>query len=114
MFAESRLNESLVTRATGGQGLFHEWADAPVAAPAVSLPAPSLPATEPFAAMADLRQLAEPERENGGDRDTWPLPPINIHPTGSQLRRRLVTPESIAELTVATRPSLMQRLLGRK
>ncbi|SFG41578.1 hypothetical protein SAMN05518801_12410 [Novosphingobium sp. CF614] len=35
------------------------------------------------------------------------------HATGTQLRHRLVTPESIAELAATTRPSLLQRLLRR-
>ncbi|MFC6436463.1 hypothetical protein ACFQAQ_15155 [Novosphingobium resinovorum] len=36
------------------------------------------------------------------------------HTTGSQLRHRFVTAESIAELADIKKPSLWQRLLGRK
>ncbi|WP_067732840.1 hypothetical protein [Novosphingobium naphthalenivorans] len=36
------------------------------------------------------------------------------HTTGAQLRRRLVTQESIAELAATEKPSLLQRLLRRK
>lgn len=66
-----------------------------------------------FDAMAELLQLADPEIDPGDDPETWYLPPPGIHTTGTQLRRRLVTPESIAELAESRRPSLLQRLLGR-
>ncbi|MCJ2176983.1 hypothetical protein [Novosphingobium album (ex Hu et al. 2023)] len=36
------------------------------------------------------------------------------HTTGRQLRHRLVTPESIAQLEANEKPSLLQRLLRRK
>lgn len=36
------------------------------------------------------------------------------HTTGKQLRQRLITPESIAELHAAEKPTLVQRLLRRK
>ncbi|MCJ2188689.1 hypothetical protein [Novosphingobium beihaiensis] len=40
--------------------------------------------------------------------------PASEHASGTQLRRRLVTQESIAELAAAEKPSLLQRLLRRK
>jgi hypothetical protein len=39
--------------------------------------------------------------------------PTGTHTTGAQLRRRLVTAESIADLAAAKKPSLIQRVLGR-
>ncbi len=43
----------------------------------------------------------------------WHLPPPGIHVTGSQLRHRLITAESIAELQAGPAPSLLGRILGR-
>ena len=75
-----------------------------------------LPRAEPLPsceAMDELRQLTDPDHEPGDDPEAWHLPPPGIHTTGTQLRRRLVTPESIAELQEVPRPTLLQRLLRR-
>ena len=89
---------------------FAQWADAPIAAAAPA----ATPYEEEFGAMVDLRQLADPEADLAGDdAQAWHLPPPGIHTTGTQLRRRLVTPESIAELETQRKPSLVQRLLRR-
>ena len=40
--------------------------------------------------------------------------PADGHATGRQLRHRLITAESIAELEATGKPSLLQRLLRRK
>lgn len=50
----------------------------------------------------------------GDDYETWHLPPPGIHTTGSQLRRKLVTEESISELAESGRPGLLARLFGRR
>lgn len=44
--------------------------------------------------------------------EAWHLPPPGIHVTGTQLRHRLVTRESIAELEAETSPSLLNRVFG--
>ncbi|MCJ2181292.1 hypothetical protein MTR62_01005 [Novosphingobium sp. 1949] len=50
----------------------------------------------------------------GDDPEGWHLPPPGIHTTGTQLRRRLVTEESIAELEETGRTSLLSRLFRRR
>lgn len=85
---------------------YEQWADAPINAPADT--------GQHAQALLELSQLADPEADPGDDAEAWHLPPPDIHTTGSQLRRRLVTPESIAELTAPTKRSLIQRILGRK
>lgn len=114
MLAHDRLDETLEHspshRATP-ETAFPQWADAPPAVPDAT-PAPV--AGDKFGAMLELRQLAEPEADPGDDAEAWHLPPPGIHTTGSQLRRRLVTPESIAELAGEQKPSLLQRLMRRK
>lgn len=82
--------------------LFPQWADAPVSAP-----------DSHAETLLDLAALADPEADPGDDPEAWHLPPPGIHTTGSQLRRRLVTPESIAELAAHKQPSLIQRILRR-
>jgi len=79
----------------------------------VLLPQPDEPG-QPSGALLELIQLADPEADPGEDGEAWHLPPPGIHTTGSQLRRRLVTPESIAELAAHRKPSLLQRILRRK
>lgn len=64
-------------------------------------------------ALLELQNLAEPEPDPGDDPEAWHLPPPGIHVTGTQLRRRFVTPESVAELEDAPKPSLFQRLFAR-
>jgi hypothetical protein len=82
--------------------LFPQWADAPVTTP-----------DSHAETLLDLAALADPEADPGDDPEAWHLPPPGIHTTGSQLRRRLVTPESIAELAAHKKPSLIQRILRR-
>jgi hypothetical protein len=84
---------------------FPQWADAPIAVPAAPLAHAD--------ALLELRQLADPEADPGDDAEAWHLPPPGIHTTGSQLRRRLVTPESIAALAAHEKPSLMRGLIHR-
>lgn len=52
--------------------------------------------------------------ETGADQgpQAWHLPPPGIHVTGSQLRHRLTTAESIAEFETAAAPSCLGRILG--
>ncbi|WP_237449679.1 hypothetical protein [Novosphingobium silvae] len=87
---------------------FAQWADAPVAAP--TEPVSPLEDRQ-FGAMADLLQLSKPEADPVDEPKAWPLPPPSGHITGSELRRRLITPESIAELASQQKPSLLQRLM---
>lgn len=70
-------------------------------------------AIEPIEPDADDTFL-ELGRQNEAHPDTYyELPDTNAHVTGTQLRKRLVTEESIA-ITQETEPeSLLQRLLGR-
>ncbi|TYC92735.1 hypothetical protein [Novosphingobium sp. BW1] len=49
----------------------------------------------------------------GDDPEAWHLPPPGIHTTGTQLRRKLVTEESISELAESARPGLLARLFRR-
>jgi hypothetical protein len=125
MFALGRLDETLLHHlddevAPLQAPSFQAWADAPVsAAELVLVPEPELapepvPVEPPFPAMLELRQLADPEADSGDDPEAWHLPPPGIHPTGSELRRRLVTAESIAELDAHRKPSLLGRIFGRK
>ncbi|MCT2400555.1 hypothetical protein [Novosphingobium mangrovi (ex Huang et al. 2023)] len=48
------------------------------------------------------------------DPDHSETPTPGSHASGAQLRRRFVTPESIADLAGAEKPSLLQRLLRRR
>nr|WP_314464388.1 hypothetical protein [uncultured Novosphingobium sp.] len=73
-------------------------------------PAPSEPAK-------DAQRPAEQAAAIPGDNseawpEAWHLPPPGLHVTGTQLRRRLVTQESIAELDAETSPSLLNRVFG--
>lgn len=84
--------------------------------PASPAPPSPLPADVPYetpAAVLELRQIADPAYVAGDDPEAWHLPPPGLHTTGSALRRRLVTSESIAELAAMPRPGLIQRLFGR-
>lgn len=112
MFAQGKLDQTLLHSDDGPNHAhdhdepalpFQAWADAPVSAPETA-----------STAMSDLRELADPEADPGADPEGLHLPPPGLHTTGSQLRHRLVTPESIAELAAIAKPSLLQRLLGRK
>lgn len=80
--------------------------------PVRAAPPPPPPVVETVDARVDLLKPADTEPDPGDDPAAWHLPPAGIHTTGTQLRRRLVTPESIAALETA-RPTLLQRLLGR-
>lgn len=69
--------------------------------------------------MDDTQSSEAGPEEAGGDEtgaDQGPqalhLPPPGIHVTGSQLRHRLITAESIAELETASTPSLLGRILA--
>jgi hypothetical protein len=107
MLADDKLDailEQATYHRSASEAPFAQWADAPIAAPA----APEAHSN----AMLELRQLAEPDAP-GDDAEAWHLPPPGIHTTGTQLRHRLVTPESIAELESHRKPSLVQRLLRR-
>ncbi|MFT4055777.1 MAG: hypothetical protein QM681_14840 [Novosphingobium sp.] len=113
MFADSKLDEIRFHPTEGKEAAqYHEWADAPVSAPAPS------PAEAEFPAMLDLRELADPEADPGQEPEGLYLPLPYGHTTGSQLRHRFVTAESIAELAGTEKPSLVSRLLrllpGRK
>ena len=58
---------------------------------------------------------AAPENSSRAPEDgpqAWHLPPPGLHMTGTQLRRRLVTPESIAELENEVAPTLLSRVFG--
>jgi hypothetical protein len=66
------------------------------------------------AGLHELRELADHDADPGQEPEAWALPPPPDHLTGTQLRKRFVTEESIAELEAATRPSLLQRLFRRK
>lgn len=101
-----RSEESPPQEGSAVHTLFPQWADAPISAP--------VDGADHAQALLELSQLADPEADSGDDAEAWHLPPPGIHTTGSQLRRRLVTPESIAELTAHKKPSLIQRLLRRK
>ncbi len=58
-------------------------------------------------------RMVEDESRQATERvEGWMLPPV-VHTSGTQLRKRLVTPESIAALETVQKPSLLQRLLRR-
>ena len=69
---------------------------------------------EETAALLELRELADPGADPGLEPEGWEPPEVPAHTTGTQLRRRIVTPESIAELEALEKPSLFQRLFRRK
>ncbi|WP_232493925.1 hypothetical protein [Novosphingobium kaempferiae] len=105
MFADGKPGETLLhpdDEASEDTSRYRAWADAPVEAPS------------DHAAMLDLQELADPEADPGHDPEGLHLPPPGLHTTGTTLRRRLVTPESIAELQASEKPSLIQRILRRK
>ncbi len=49
-----------------------------------------------------------------GFYDDYAINAEGSHTSGRQLRRRLVTQESIDELAAVEKPSLLQRIFGRK
>lgn len=57
------------------------------------------------------RMVENESRQAPEAGEAWSLPPA-VHATGTQLRKRYVTPESIAALQTVSKPSLLQRLLG--
>lgn len=62
---------------------------------------------------AQISEVAEDAARAGDEGpEAWHLPPPGLHTTGTQLRRRLVTQESIAELAAETTPSLLNRVFG--
>lgn len=77
-------------------------------------PEPEPEVAEDLGTALELNQLADDEPDPGDDPEAWHLPPPDIHVTGTQLRRRFVTAESIAEFEAMKKPSLLQRLLRRK
>ena len=107
-----------------GSNESYPFFDAPViAASDAAVPAPPPPSGpedvyEEFPAdrpgLVELRELTEPDADPGQEPEAWHLPPPPDHVTGTELRRRLVTEESIAELEAARKPSLLQRLFRRK
>lgn len=107
MLVDSKLDETIHhPQSDTDRTAFPSWADAPLAEPVA-------PETR-FPAMLDLGELTDPDVDHGEDPEGLHLPPPGLHATGSQLRRRLVTPESIAELQASEKPSLIQRILRRK
>ncbi|KHK91097.1 hypothetical protein [Novosphingobium malaysiense] len=74
-----------------------------------------------MSAEAELDSLVEDEFhlgldsiiEDGNCDDTSAPETACSHTSGRQLRRRLVTAESIAQLAAMEKPSLLQRLLRR-
>lgn len=109
MFAEDKTRTAIVEPEEQATSLYPAWADAPMDVPRRS------EAESP--AMLDLRELAAPEADPGLDprieQAAVDLPLPYFHTTGSQLRHRLVTPESIAELEAQEKPGLWSRLYRR-
>lgn len=66
-----------------------------------------------YTGLQDLQDLAEPDADPGQEPEAWNPPEPAAHITGTQLRKRIVTPESIAELEAAHKPSLLQRIFRR-
>jgi hypothetical protein len=59
------------------------------------------------------RMVEDESRQVPKTAEGWSLSPA-VHASGTQLRKRYVTPESIAALQTTPKPSLLQRLLGRR
>lgn len=107
-----------------GSNEFYPFFDAPVIAASEAVVTAPLPRSEPEdiygepaadrPGLVELRELTEPDADPGQEPEAWHLPPPPDHITGTQLRRRIVTEESIAELEAARKPSLLQRLFRRK
>ncbi|PNU04568.1 hypothetical protein [Novosphingobium guangzhouense] len=106
MIADDTSHTALVDRKDKEASLYPAWSDAPVQIPDDAAREPS--------ALQDLRDLTQPEADPGYEPEGLYLPLPYGHTTGSQLRRRFVTAQSIAELAHVKKPSLWQRLLGRK
>lgn len=62
---------------------------------------------------APRRNLGEVFADPADDPEAWHLPPPDIHTTGTQLRRRLVSQDDIEELEASRPRTLMQRLRAR-
>ena len=87
----------------------------PVIEEAAKTPQP-LPPPEPvedYPGIAELRDLTQPGADPGQEPEAWSAP-RESHPSGTQLRKRIVTDQSIAELENTRKPSLLQRIFGRK
>lgn len=67
-----------------------------------------------YRGLTELRELTQPDADPGQEPEGWSLPPQDDHISGTQLRRRIVTDQSIAELEAARKPSLLQRIFGRR
>lgn len=63
--------------------------------------------------LPELPEPAQPAADPGQEPEAW-SPPQENHISGTELRRRFVTEQGIAELEGAKKPSLVQRLLRRK
>jgi len=68
---------------------------------------------EDYRGVTELRELTHPDADPGQEAEAW-SPPQESHLSGTQLRKRIVTDQSIAELENTRKPSLLQRILGRK
>lgn len=71
------------------------------------------PVDDGMEALLGPQQPVAAGPEPGDDPEAWHLPPPGLHVTGTQLRKKLVTQESIEELRGPKRPSLLQRILLR-
>jgi hypothetical protein len=92
---------------------FPAWADAPIAVRGSShLPLMSL---VPHADTAQQPPAGESEAaDSAGDAQMSYSPQSQDHTSGSQLRRRLVTPESLADFAQNDKPGFFRRMFGRK
>ncbi|MBH0112969.1 hypothetical protein I5E68_08400 [Novosphingobium sp. YJ-S2-02] len=73
------------------------------------------PASESVATVLDVprKGLDEVFADPADDPESWHLPPPDIHTTGTQLRRRLVSQDDIEELEASRPRTLLQRLKAR-
>lgn len=62
---------------------------------------------------AERRDPAQPDADPDQEPQGW-SPPEESHVSGTELRRRIVTEQSIAELEATRKPGLLQRIFGRK
>jgi len=104
MFTDEKPGDMLLHDSEGADApSFLTWADAPVETP-----------PDRFSSMPDLLQLTDPEADSGQEPEGLHLPPPGMHTSGTQLRHRIVTQESIDELATREKPSFFQRLFRRK
>ena len=110
---DGTVEDEFSQRITGEPAMFHDPAHDGIG------PGHSEPEADPSESgrnhpgLDELRELADPEADPGQEPRAWELPPPPDHITGTQLRSRIVTEESIAALEATKRPSLLQRLLRR-